>query len=175
VPHADPLVRAAYHRQYHQKNKDSICKKSRDWYAANTQRALIARDLWVKNNPEQSRQIKRRYYEKNRTLTIYRAKKWANDNPELRKIVTHKNKLKKYGMSVQEYGDMLKSQGGSCAICKRRETKRSKGTICKLVVEHHHGNGRIRGLLCNNCNVTLGLVRDDVNVLHEMIQYLRNK
>jgi Recombination endonuclease VII len=58
-----------------------------------------------------------------------------------------------YGISLEQYQLMLKWQGGRCAICR----KKPKGVLC---VDHCHKTGRIRGLLCRQCNSALGQFRD---------------
>jgi hypothetical protein len=59
---------------------------------------------------------------------------------------------------------MMTAQGGKCAGCTR---------AVALVVDHDHKNGVVRGLLCNQCNTALGLVRDDPGTLALLIDYLR--
>lgn len=56
---------------------------------------------------------------------------------------------KKYGITVEQYDEILKSQYGSCAICDRIFD-------INLAVDHNHETGKIRGLLCFVCNVTVG-------------------
>lgn len=69
----------------------------------------------------------------------------------------------RYGLSRREYEEMLASQGGGCGIC---------GTTDRLVVDHDHESGRVRGILCTSCNVSLGRLNEDVGVLRRMIDYL---
>lgn len=79
----------------------------------------------------------------------------------------------KYGISADDYAQMLYNQGNVCAICKQSDTKR-------LSVDHDHAccsgdtscGKCIRGLLCSRCNRTLGMVKDDVSILKNMIEYL---
>jgi hypothetical protein len=79
------------------------------------------------------------------------------------------SKLKeRYGITKEQYETMLEDQGGTCAICTSASTKGS------LHVDHCHSTGRVRGLLCPECNKALGLLRDNVETLHRAIQYLRN-
>lgn len=72
-----------------------------------------------------------------------------------------------YGISIDDYDKMLKKQGGVCMICGSAPGKK------RLHVDHDHTTGAVRGLLCHGCNVALGSVREDVSVLHKMIEYLR--
>lgn len=84
-----------------------------------------------------------------------------------------RNNLRRYGISLEQYDNMLLKQNGVCAICKQYETmKNKKGTICNLSVDHDHETGLVRGLLCRNCNVGLGNFSDDIRVMRVAIAYL---
>jgi hypothetical protein len=82
---------------------------------------------------------------------------------------------KKYGMSIADYNTMFLAQGGVCEICKRPERaidKRTKKTR-KLTVDHHHGSGKVRALLCMSCNRALGLLHDDADLISKAEEYIR--
>lgn len=72
----------------------------------------------------------------------------------------------KYGVSCSEYKLMLKQQNGRCAVCKELPGRK------KLVIDHDHGSGSVRGLLCRTCNSGIGLLRDDPKLLHQALAYL---
>ncbi len=72
-----------------------------------------------------------------------------------------------YNLTLEEYDQMFDKQDGICAICGNR----NKADMA-LAVDHDHETGFIRGLLCQNCNLALGLVRDNVLILLKMIEYL---
>lgn len=74
--------------------------------------------------------------------------------------------LKRYGMTVDDYDEMLEAQGGVCAVCGR--TNGSK----RLAVDHNHETGEVRALLCDVCNHTLGKVHEDIEWLMRMVKYL---
>lgn len=79
----------------------------------------------------------------------------------------------KYGISVDDYDSMFTEQSGVCAICGQVETHRGRsGNVVPLAVDHDHDTGRVRGLLCHACNVTLGNVKDSVDRLQRAIDYL---
>ena len=65
---------------------------------------------------------------------------------------------------------MLAAQGGCCAICGTSDTGKRKA----FAVDHNHDTGKIRGLLCSNCNTGIGNLRDNVELLERAIDYLRN-
>ena len=77
---------------------------------------------------------------------------------------------KAYGISYQEYLMMLETQGGGCAICGTTDTGKRKA----FAVDHCHTTGKVRGLLCSNCNTGIGNLRDDVGLLTRAIEYLNN-
>src|SRR5690606_16122139 len=53
---------------------------------------------------------------------------------------------KTYGLTPAEYDALLEAQGGRCAICRARPKSK------RLAVDHDHGSGAVRGLLCSRCN-----------------------
>lgn len=80
--------------------------------------------------------------------------------------------LKKYGMSMQDYEDMVRAQGNRCAICGSEPDEGDKGV---LHVDHCHASGRVRGLLCTSCNNGLGRFGDDPARLARAITYLTER
>jgi len=76
---------------------------------------------------------------------------------------------RQYGMYPNQFSDMLKAQGGACAICGKPQDKQTgKG----LVVDHDHATGNVRGLLCNACNGGLGQFKDSTDLLMTATRYL---
>ena len=75
-----------------------------------------------------------------------------------------------YGLTLEQYNDLLKEQNHKCAICKTDETDVFKNL---LYVDHCHSSGKVRGLLCHHCNTALGKFQDSVEVLSSAIDYLR--
>jgi len=77
-----------------------------------------------------------------------------------------------YGLSGAEKDSLLEKQAHSCAICGEMESVTIKGRIVSLAVDHCHSTGRVRGLLCSQCNRSLGGFRDDPRLLKRAIAYL---
>lgn len=78
-----------------------------------------------------------------------------------------------YGLTRAERAALEAAQGGVCAICGDGESAfHQSGTKRRLCVDHDHHTGRVRGLLCNRCNIMLGRVNDDIEVLRRAIAYL---
>ncbi len=72
-----------------------------------------------------------------------------------------------YGITLEQYNELLLKQNGSCAICKTTSIKRKS-----FDVDHCHKTNIVRGLLCHSCNVGLGFFKDDIYILTEAIKYL---
>ena len=76
---------------------------------------------------------------------------------------------RKYENGHEEYKRLFEEQQGKCAICNSPENGRYKS----LSVDHCHDTGKIRGLLCNNCNRGIGLLQDSCKVVGTALQYLK--
>jgi hypothetical protein len=90
-------------------------------------------------------------------------KHWHDNNPgEHRKHV-----LKSvYGLTPKAYDALIVSQSGLCAICLKQMLGRDE------CVDHEHGTGRVRGLLCQDCNQGLGRFHDDAVRLAAAADYV---
>lgn len=97
-------------------------------------------------------------------------KAWRDKNTQYNRDRQRKYQLKnQYGMTQYNYEIMLEQQGGKCAIC---ETDKPTGKWKVFAVDHCHKTGVVRGLLCNECNRGIGLLRDDPELLSKAAQYL---
>lgn len=73
-----------------------------------------------------------------------------------------------FTFTVEEYDAMLAAQGDGCAICGAATNKSGR----RLSVDHCHDTGRVRGILCTNCNVGIGRFRDDPELVSRALEYL---
>lgn len=80
---------------------------------------------------------------------------------------------KTYGISIEQYRDLIAAQNGCCAVCKKPETLIKKGKLLLLCVDHDHETNAVRGLLCNLCNRAIGLFCDEPDNLEAGAAYLR--
>ena len=81
-------------------------------------------------------------------------------------VARRKDNLKyRYGITEEQYDQMLEKQNHTCAICNEKP----KGN---LAVDHCHTTGKVRGLLCANCNKGLGMFKEDENRMKKAMQYL---
>lgn len=77
-----------------------------------------------------------------------------------------------YGMTVEEYDYMLAQQNGVCAVCGNTEVRALKGKVMRLVVDHDHTTGEVRGLLCFACNAAIGLMRENAQYMRSAADYI---
>jgi hypothetical protein len=74
--------------------------------------------------------------------------------------------MQKYGIGADEVDELIRQQGGSCAVCRKREAKQ---------VDHDHETGAVRGIVCLLCNAAMGAFRDDPNLIRRAIAYVRER
>jgi hypothetical protein len=102
-------------------------------------------------------------YKKSRDKYIRSAKGVA-----ARKRQARSNQVRRYGMTPQEYAEMLLAQGGVCAICKRPQMPEKYA----LAVDHDHDTGKVRALLCIKCNSAIALLDENLDILNAMTEYI---
>lgn len=81
----------------------------------------------------------------------------------------YKSILKKYGLSVEDYEKLLILQNSKCKICGSTSGQKEGS---RLFVDHCHSTGKVRGLLCHNCNAGLGHFKDSTDLLNKAMSYL---
>lgn len=105
------------------------------------------------------------YYKKNHVKLRDQSNKRRKANPEIEK---HWKLRTQFGISLDQYNEMLVFQKHSCALCLTHQDDLN----LKLAVDHDHATGQIRGLLCGSCNTGLGLFKDSIFRLDAAIKYL---
>ena len=80
---------------------------------------------------------------------------------------------KKYGITIDDYNRMLEQQGGTCAICPAVVS--GHNMTDDLLVDHCHSTNKVRGLLCADCNLMLGCINDNVELLEKAVLYLQKQ
>lgn len=106
------------------------------------------------------------YYERYKPrIKAYRAA-WYQKHKEEAKF---KRLLAKYGLTRAEYEALAAAQNNCCFLCDRPAEKDRDGV---LHVDHDHATGRVRKLLCSQCNVGLGLFQDDPDLLRRAADYV---
>lgn len=95
-------------------------------------------------------------------------------SPEAKKntVARDRNKAYKrlYGLTLEQYAKLSASQGNVCKICAKKNIR--SGKLIELAVDHCHKTGRIRGLLCNRCNLWIGNIKDSPELAQSAAKYL---
>ena len=78
---------------------------------------------------------------------------------------------KRYGITFEQYEELLVKQNFGCAICGSKVSNNVR-TSGKLFIDHCHTTNKVRGLLCSRCNHALGQFDDNVGLLYNAIYYL---
>ena len=147
-----------------ERNKEARKQYMKDYYKANPGKyKLTQEDRDRRNAARREKYAQDKEWRESHKQSV---KQWQEQNPEKRKS----QRLKKtHGIELSDYKDMLAVQNNQCAICGYSDTKNPK---LFPVVDHCHTRGRIRGLLCMNCNQGLGKFKDDPNLLMAAAAYL---
>lgn len=119
---------------------------------------------WCK---ECCRQYSRQYQKQYRKDNPGKSKQYYKQHIEETKQSNRINALRVYNITPEDYDRMFKAQNGVCAICGG-VNKDSRN----LFVDHNHTTGKVRGLLCSNCNFAIGHMKDNVKLLQNLIKYL---
>jgi len=77
------------------------------------------------------------------------------------------NRSRLYGVSEDRHTELWAQQGGVCAICLLDDEAKGLG------VDHDHETGAVRGLLCQNCNGAIGMLRERQDLLVRAGEYLQ--
>jgi hypothetical protein len=142
-----------YQNEWYIQNKKTLIKKQKEYYQKNKDKILEYR---IKNKDKIQKQ----------NLTYKRFHKKEAKNKQLQK---------KYNITLEKYNKILDEQHGVCAICGKKEPLKhfkSKQSY-SLSVDHNHKTGKVRGLLCSNCNFIIGHSREKISVFQQAIIYLR--
>ena len=105
--------------------------------------------------------------EQNKESILEYNKEWKSKKPDYH---VNRHLQLNYGLSLEDYNLLLKSQNEVCKGCGVFYKDALRG---KLFVDHCHTTGKIRGLLCQKCNTALGMINDNTNTLISLINYLK--
>ena len=139
---------------------------------------------WKEKNPEANREANRRWKEKNPEAIRKANLDWCEKNQEARRE-TNRNAMRRwrekypgrqtyqrYRITPEEFQALLEAQEHHCAICGSVNRAQDGGKLRQLNVDHDHTTGLIRGLLCHHCNLGIGHLNDDSELLRKAIAYL---
>lgn len=138
--------------QSRQKNREAYNAYMREWTRKNAESINAKRRAKRQSDPEKAKLDNER-------------RRLRHDPEKHRSNMLNVN----YGITLDDYKRMYSEQNGCCAICDKEKPPEGKNG---LVVDHCHKTGKVRKLLCAQCNKGLGHFFDDVSILEKAINYL---
>ena len=151
MPYKDPVKRRIHDAVYRKRNRKRISETDARFRRRHHKRLLKKARKFRRDHPE---------------WRLGHAE-WVQKNPKRRAEHTKRNKLKKYGLTLDQFNALCKKQQGRCAICRKLPKADQV-----LHVDHDHKTRRVRGLLCPGCNRGIGMLQDSSKLLRRALVYL---
>ena len=153
-------LNTAYARKWRKANLDKYQVYRRRYYERNKAKYLAWRRAYVKRHSERINAMQR---------------EWRRKNPAKAQLRDLRHRLKQdYGITMDAFNAMMKAQKGRCAICRKLPPNgRKKGQWRRLCIDHCHNSLRVRGLLCQQCNVGIAMFQDNPALMLRAIDYIR--
>lgn len=155
-----------YRKSHYLANKQKYNDRSRAYYAANKESIYVTHKAWAKANKEKIAAKHKAYYTANKAEISIKRREYIKSN---RENIRAARIARQYGLTMQSYLDMMASQDNSCWICRAKFDAASNNTPC---VDHCHDSGKVRGILCPHCNLTLGFIENSKSPMEVFSLYL---
>lgn len=120
---------------------------------------------WDLNNPEKIKESQKKYYDNHKEKKRELSKKLYVKNKEIKKWQVI---FRKYKITKQDFDLIFETQQKRCAICGTSDFSQ-----WILNIDHDHNTGKVRGILCNKCNLGLGSFDDNEWLMLNAIKYLK--
>lgn len=160
-PRGRAICRQCYNKEraaYRLKTREHRLRWEADYRAANPDVVRRAAERYRANRPELIAANQQRY----RTKDPERYRKMSSD-------VAFRRRLRTHGLTEKEYFTLIGKQEGACWICRRIPTGNRF-----LVIDHRHSDSRVRGMLCDGCNLRIGAIQENIEWLESAASYLTN-
>jgi len=153
-----------------------ICKKEKELFCFHKNkskpdglesRCKSCRHNYNINNRDKLSIHKKIHYANNKEKINKKNKEWYNNNPSK---VKNQKLVYSYGITLNQWQDMLISQEFKCKICQKKLDPKENGK--EIHVDHNHKTHKVRAILCKRCNSIIGLCDEDKQVLESAIKYL---
>lgn len=138
------------------KTKEQVKKYNKEYFA----RPEVIERAKIRNAQYRQR---RRLYKKSEAGKV--AEQKYQSKPETKARIEWNRIRNRYGITKEQFEEILAQQEYKCAICFAKPEKR-------LHIDHCHKTSKVRGLLCGSCNRALGLLKDNTEFLYKAIEYL---
>jgi len=146
-----------YSREYARKNAKRIAERDKATRLAHPERE---RKKTLRKQSPEAKAKRRAYYEEHKEIIAPKRRAYRQAHAA---EIREKRLLKHFGITGAQLEAMIQAQGGRCAICQESAS---------LHLDHCHATGKVRGLLCPNCNKALGLFKDQRSRLLAAADYV---
>jgi hypothetical protein len=159
-----------YDKKYYDAHKEENKEREKQYRDNHKKEKSEYSKQYREKNKKEIAERKRLEYINNKEQHQKYSKEYNNSHKESTKIRSRIHTIKRHGVTPEQYGEMFNKQEGKCAICGKHQDKLKSS----LHVDHNHETNKIRGLLCYKCNSVLGYADDDIQILLQAIEYLKN-
>jgi Recombination endonuclease VII len=142
----------AKRRAYVKDNKAKLRIADAQYYKTNRAAILAQKKQYLAANADAIHELKRSRYQANRTKICEQTAAWRSANP----TKVHALKLKRYGITLEQWNAMLIAQGGRCWLCDKPMMGKKDPAV-----DHDHETNVVRGLAHQICNLVFGLLDED--------------
>jgi hypothetical protein len=159
--------RARYNKEYRALRREALNEKNKQWRGENAESIKAKSAESRMRNKAVISERGKAYYEANKEKLKAGARNWRTLNRGAHNVTKSRNRLLRvYGITVEQYEEQFRTQGERC-VCGREP---SEGR--RLAVDHCHQSGKVRGLLCQQCNTALGKMDDSPQKMRFFADYL---
>lgn len=156
-------------KKYYTSNRQKLIDNALKWKKENRDRVNELARKDYKNNPEKYKKWRENYLYPNSE----KRKEWRKKYYESKRYeIGTREVCRNHGVEVKTYNEMMEAQQGKCALCGKAETRKMRGRVMRLCIDHNHETGKIRALLCHDCNSGLGKFYDSPDLLTMAAIYL---
>ena len=161
-------------REWQREHRDERNAKARERYATDPVPRRRSQQTFYEAHPERRAAYREAHREER---AAYDAERWRAMSVETRHEIAARSwrrtgRLSRYGVSAEQFAEMVEKQDGRCAICG--EVFAYTGRWDRPNLDHDHQTDAVRGLLCHHCNTMLGFARDSLDVLEAAVNYMRS-
>ena len=156
-----------YTKNYYEKNKEKLKQYKKEWREKNKENIKQRKQEYNVSNKEKVAQQLKEYHNKHKDEHLQKFKEYRENNPRIVK----KGRLKKYGLTLEEYDILLKKTDCHCPICHVEFAEGGRGGNAPCV-DHCHKTGKVRGIICVRCNGGMGSLQDNPIILMKAIEWL---
>ena len=164
----DPITAKAYREKNKEKAAEYMKEYNKTYREKNKQKAAEYQKEYREKNKEKATEYHKDYRTENKAKLKAYEKDYREKNKDKKKEYKWRLKGIDPTFTLEDYNELLEKQNFCCAICGQHQSELTKA----LAVDHDHETGKVRGLLCFNCNSGLGALGDNVEGLLKALDYI---